>query len=150
MHVLDAQQAAAVSIDHATLRAQAEGDHTRYTVALTGRVDPHWVAAYRAVQAESTSYRRFRLDPATGTISFAVRMVDGPAQVFEVLERLEALIEIVNRSVPRSARRAAATALRATSRNPTPRASFSTASRRARPATVLPEASSISPSASAA
>jgi hypothetical protein len=97
MNILDAQRAGAISIDHSTLRGQTEGDHTRYTVALMGHLDPQWIGAYRAAQAESTGYRRFRLDPARATVSFSVRIVDGPAQVFEVLERLEAFLEIVNR-----------------------------------------------------
>ena len=97
MAVLDAQRAADVSIDYSTLTGESEGTDTRYTIALKGHLDPQWVAEYRAAQAESTGYRRFRLDLAKGTISFAVRVVDGPAQVFEALERLEALLQIVNR-----------------------------------------------------
>jgi hypothetical protein len=87
----------AVGIDYARLTGAAEGTDTRYTVGLSGYVDGRFAAAYQAAQAESTGFRRFKLNAAAGTVSFSCRMVDGPAQVFDVLQRLEALLEIVNR-----------------------------------------------------
>jgi hypothetical protein len=85
-----------VRVDHASLRAEADGgDITRYRVRLTDSVDERWIAAYRAVQADSTAFRRFRLEP-DGSISFACRGVDGPAMVMDALERLERLVEVVN------------------------------------------------------
>jgi hypothetical protein len=97
MEILDAQRVAQVSIDYSTLKGVSEGGDTYYTVELSGRPDPGWIDAYRIAQAESTGYRRFRLDPANRTISFVCRSVEGPTQVFEVLERLEALLAVVNR-----------------------------------------------------
>jgi len=97
MEVLDAHRVAQVSIDYSSLKGESEGSDTRYTVTLTGDVDSQWLDAYRVAQAESTGYRRFRLDPAKGTISFSCRIVDGPTQVFEFLGRLDALLAIVNR-----------------------------------------------------
>ena len=85
-----------VGVDHSTLRAQVGDSDTRYTVGLTGSVDDPWAEAYRLTQAEATGHRRFRLDRANATISFATRTVDGPAMVFEVLEQLECFLELVN------------------------------------------------------
>ncbi|MEX1245363.1 MAG: hypothetical protein WEB59_10200 [Thermoanaerobaculia bacterium] len=50
-------------------------------------------------QSEATGRRRFRLDRANAAISFSTRTVDGPAMVFEVLEQLEAFLELVNGQV---------------------------------------------------
>src|SRR5205085_11508133 len=86
METLDAQRIAQVSLDYSSLKAESEGSDTRYTVALSGRPDPVWIDDYRLAQAESTGYRRFRLDPANRTVSFVCRSVEGPAQVFGVLE----------------------------------------------------------------
>jgi hypothetical protein len=88
-----------VGADHSTLRGEPVSSDTRYTVGLTGFVDDQWVEAYRLTQAESTGHRRFRLDRTNRTISFATRTVDGPAMVFEVLEQLEAFLELVNGQV---------------------------------------------------
>jgi hypothetical protein len=97
--VLDDRRAIAVRVDHSTLRAETVGTDTRYTVALTGVVDARWTETYRATQGESTGYRRFRLDPSSRTISFSCRTVDGTAHVFEALDRLEALLSIVNQQI---------------------------------------------------
>ncbi|MEX2384206.1 MAG: hypothetical protein WEB59_06410 [Thermoanaerobaculia bacterium] len=78
---------------------ESSGDDTRYTVALTGLVEDQWVEAYRLTQSESTGHRRFRLDRASAAISFSTRTVDGPATVFEVLEQLDAFLDLVNGQV---------------------------------------------------
>ena len=85
-----------VGVDHSTLRGEQSNSDTRYTVGLTGAVGDLWAEAYRLTQAEATGLRRFRLDRANATISFSTRTVDGPAMVFEVLEQLEAFLELVN------------------------------------------------------
>ncbi|HEY3203661.1 MAG TPA: hypothetical protein VGL03_08370 [Thermoanaerobaculia bacterium] len=97
--VVDERRESQVSIDTSTLRGETAGTDTRYTIALVGPVDERWTEAYRIVQAESTGYRRFHLDPSKRAISFSCRIVDGPAQVFEVLERLEALLGLVNQQL---------------------------------------------------
>jgi hypothetical protein len=97
--VLDDRRAIAVRVDHSTLRGETAGTDTRYTVGLLGVVDEAWAAAYRTIQSESTGYRRFRLDASSRTISFSCRTVDGTAHVFEALERLEALLSIVNQQI---------------------------------------------------
>jgi hypothetical protein len=88
---------AVVTVDPTTLRAQSAGEGAkRYEVRLSGEPDARWTETYRQVLAESTAFRRFRLDPETCTISFSCRTIDGPADVMEVLERLEALVALVN------------------------------------------------------
>ena len=85
--------------DHSTLRGEPTDHETLYTIALRGFIDERWAEAFRIAQTESTSYKRFRLDRATATISFTCRNVDGPVFVFDVLERLEALRKSVNERV---------------------------------------------------
>lgn len=88
-----------VSEDHSTLRAQPEGGETRYTIGLKGSVDDRWAEAFRLTQAESPMFLRFRLDRASASIGFSCRTVDGAVQVFDLLERLEALLKAVNQRV---------------------------------------------------
>ena len=85
-----------VGVDHSTLKGEPSGSDTRYTVMLTGPLDEVWAEAYRMQQADSTAFRRLHLDRATRTISFTCRAIDGPTQVFDILERLDALIKRVN------------------------------------------------------
>ena len=92
-------RAGMTGVEHATLRGQAAGGDTRYTISLRGGADERWVRAYRALQEESAQHRGFRLDPPTATISFSCRTVEGPTQVFEMLERLESLLALVNERV---------------------------------------------------
>jgi hypothetical protein len=98
-NAVDERITTAIRVDHSTLNGQPAGSDTQYTVALSGAVGERWVEAFRAIQAESTAYRRFRLDPAGATISFSCRIVEGPTQVMEVLERLDTLLELVNGQV---------------------------------------------------
>lgn len=97
--VLEERRMAQVGMDHSTLKAEIAGTDTRYTIALTGRLDDRWIEACRAAQAESTGFRRFRLDPASRTVFFSCRTVDGTTQVFDALDRLEALLKLVNQIV---------------------------------------------------
>jgi hypothetical protein len=97
--VLDGQHAAGVGVDHSTLKGEPSGSDTHYTVSLIGPLDAIWAEAYRILQADSTAFRRLRLDPAARRVSFTCRAIEGPAQVFEILERLDALIKRVNRHV---------------------------------------------------
>jgi len=94
--VLDERRATRVGVDHSTLKGEPAGVDTRYTVGLVGPLDDVWAEAYRMQQADSTAFRRLRLDPATRTVSFTCRGIDGPTQVFDILERLDALIKRVN------------------------------------------------------
>src|SRR6267378_1982769 len=86
-----------VVVDSSQLRFNSAGPlFERYSVTLQGDVDPHWVACYTEVVAESSGLSRFRLDPAARTISFTCRTADGPVEVMAVLKRLDDLIERVN------------------------------------------------------
>jgi len=84
-------------LDPASLRGQDAGSETRYTIAVRGPADEHWADAYRAVQTELTSHRGFQLDRRSRTIAFTCPTVEGPAFVFEMLERLEELLELADR-----------------------------------------------------
>ncbi len=86
-----------VELDHASLRGQAAGSDTRYTVAVRGTADQDWADAYVEVQQALVPYRRFQLDRRTRTVSFSCPTVEGPAFVFEMLERLEELLVIAER-----------------------------------------------------
>ena len=93
---LEIDKATAAIANHATLKGRPSETETQYTVGLSGPVDARWVERFRAFQAESTGFRRFRLDASSATVSFSCRTVEGPTQVIEVLERLDALLELVN------------------------------------------------------
>jgi hypothetical protein len=97
--VLDENGAQLVGVDHSTLKREGPGPDFHYSVALVGRVDAVWVEAYRILQADSTAFRHLRLDAVSRTVTFFCRGVDGPTQVFDVLERLDALIKRVNRQI---------------------------------------------------
>jgi hypothetical protein len=69
-------------------------------VALEGPLGEQWVDAYRTLQqTESAAHRRFELDVARALIRFSCRTVDGNGPVFDLLERLETLVERVNQVV---------------------------------------------------
>jgi hypothetical protein len=88
-----------VHVDHSTLKRESTGSNLAFSVALVGRVDSVWAEAYRILQADTTAFRRLRLDPSTRTVSFVCRAVEGATEVFDVLERLDALIKRVNQHV---------------------------------------------------
>ena len=89
-----------VRVDVTTLRGEPRGaDTMAYTIALRGPVTDRWIEGYRVTTEQSAVSRRFDLDPARSTIRFACRTADGTALVFEMLERLEALVARVNQLV---------------------------------------------------
>jgi hypothetical protein len=69
----------------------------RYSIKLLGTIDEDWADCYRSVTAGTPSLSRFRLDTATGSVSFTCRSTDGPVEVMSVLKILEGLLERVNR-----------------------------------------------------
>ncbi|MET0618810.1 MAG: hypothetical protein ABW056_00960, partial [Thermoanaerobaculia bacterium] len=89
--------ASPVAIDHGSLRSQEAGTHTRYTISLTGRPDEAWYGAYAAVCDEAGVVRNFPVDRGRGTVSFSCRVVEGPAHVIEMLEKLEEVLTSVAR-----------------------------------------------------
>ena len=86
-----------IRLDHATLRSEAAGTHTRYTISLTRRPDEAWYGAYAAACDEAKVLRAFPIDRGRGTISFSCRVVEGPAHVIEMLEKLEEVLMSVER-----------------------------------------------------
>jgi hypothetical protein len=95
---LNEQLGADVQVDVTTLRGDARGADTMvYTVALKGPVNDRWIEGYRVTVEQLAMSRRFELDPEKAVVRFACRTADGHALVFEMLERLEALVERVNR-----------------------------------------------------
>src|SRR5262245_46850017 len=86
-------------LNHTSLRGEQGASHTHYSIALHGGSGERWAAAFRAVCAESTAHRSFQLNPRSGTVSFSCRTLEGPAQVFEMLERLESLLSQADRRV---------------------------------------------------
>ncbi len=95
-----------VTIDKASLHGQTvevEGtgysvEGSIYSVGLVGPVDERWANAFNIVQLDSTGFFRYRLDPGVQRVFFQVRSQDGAARVILMLERLESLIEEVNRN----------------------------------------------------
>ena len=92
------QTGAEVHVDVSTLRGEPRGADTMvYTVALKGPLGERWIEGYRTTIEQLAMTRRFELDPARSVVRFACRTADGNALVFEMLERLEALVTRVNR-----------------------------------------------------
>ena len=85
-----------VTLDLSRLKGEPAGTETRYTVSLDGPISPQWVEFYTRLQGETAVARRFELDPSGAVVRFSCRTVDGTSQVFEALERLEALVERAN------------------------------------------------------
>ena len=89
---------AEVHVDVSTLRGEARGPDTMvYTVALKGPLGDRWLEGYRMTIEQLAMSRRFELDPARSLVRFACRTADGNELVFEMLERLEAVVTSVNR-----------------------------------------------------
>jgi hypothetical protein len=97
-NVPNEQSGAEVRVDVSTLRGESRGPDTMvYTVSLKGPLGERWIEGYRTTVEELAMTRRFDLDPARSVVRFACRTADGHALVFEMLERLEALVTRVNR-----------------------------------------------------
>ena len=95
--VRNEQRSIEVHVDVSSLKGEPRGADTMvYTVALKGPLGDRWIEGYRLTTEQSAVSRRFELDPARSTIRFACRTADGNALVFEMLERLEALVARVN------------------------------------------------------
>lgn len=86
-----------IRFDHSTLRSEPAGTHTRYTISLTGQRDDAWHAAYATTCEQAELTRIFPLDRGRGTVTFSCRVVEGPAHVIEMLEKLEEVLMSVER-----------------------------------------------------
>src|SRR5262245_31679307 len=96
-------------LDHGSLRGEPGASHTHYSVALTGDVEERWTTAFRAVCAQSGANRVFVLNPRSATVSFSCRTLEGPALVFEMLDRLEKLLAVTDRRIAAPTLRTGAT-----------------------------------------
>jgi hypothetical protein len=94
-----------VTLDQAGMNWQKAGPlFERYVVTLVGPVDRRWVDSYGALVKERPNLSRFRLEPATTSVSFTCRSTDGPAEVMGVLKRLEEMVGIVNEAATAAAK----------------------------------------------
>jgi hypothetical protein len=87
-----------VAVDHGTLqRWSADETGTGYVVGITGTIDARWILAFEETRRRSASFIRFHFSPDQRLISFACRPNDDIAEIFSVLQILEAMIELINR-----------------------------------------------------
>ena len=106
-----------VSVDRAAMREEVLGPlFQRHVVSLSGTVDDRWLESYQEVAKDSETFRRYRLEPAKGIVSFTCRASDTPKVVESFLDRLSLFVEMVNlhatcaSATPEAATRAHATA----------------------------------------
>jgi hypothetical protein len=72
------------------------GNRVRCTVPLTGSVDEHWRACFRAVQVDDTGFFRFRLELTSDVVTFTRTISGSGSEIASELKSLEFLIEAVN------------------------------------------------------
>jgi hypothetical protein len=86
-----------VMVDRAAMREELLGPlFQRYVVSLTGTVDERWLASFHEVAKDSETFKRYRLEPDKGLISFTCRASDGPTVIATFLERMALFVEMVN------------------------------------------------------
>ena len=86
-----------VMIDRAAMRQEIVGPlFQRHVVSLAGTVDGVWLDSYEQVCRDSDSFKRYRLEPDKGLVSFTCRASDGPKVIDSFLERLALFVEMVN------------------------------------------------------
>lgn len=86
-----------VLVNHETLKRQFERQGTGYAVQLAGNLDERWAQVFRILRMDTPECSSFRLEPTKGTVSFTCMAGDGPAEIFGMLEHLDALVELVNK-----------------------------------------------------
>lgn len=72
------------------------GNRVRCVVPLTGSVDEHWRACFRAVQVDDTGFFRYRLELTSDVVTFTRTVTGSGSEVESELKSLEFLIEAVN------------------------------------------------------
>ena len=86
-----------VTVDRNAMRQEVLGPlFQRHVVSLAGTVDARWLESYEEVANDSDSFKRYRLEPGKGLISFTCRASDGPKVVETFLERLALFVEMIN------------------------------------------------------
>lgn len=86
-----------VTVDRNAMRQEVLGPlFQRHIVSLAGTVDARWLESYEEVARDSDSFKRYRLEPDKGLISFTCRASDGSKVVETFLERLALFVEMIN------------------------------------------------------
>ena len=86
-----------VTMDRNAMRQEVLGPlFQRHVVTLAGTVDARWLQSYEEVARDSEAFKRYRLEPSKGLISFTCRASDGPKIVDTFIERLALFVEMVN------------------------------------------------------
>lgn len=86
-----------VTVDRAAMRQEVLGPlFQRHIISLAGTVDAQWLDSYEQVSCDSESFKRFRLEPSKGLVSFTCRASDGPRVVDTFMERLALFVEMIN------------------------------------------------------
>lgn len=86
-----------VTVDRAAMRQEVLGPlFQRHIISLAGTVDTQWLDSYEEVSRDSDSFKRYRLEPDKGLVSFTCRSSDGPQVVATFMERLALFVEMVN------------------------------------------------------
>jgi hypothetical protein len=68
-----------------------------YFVELTGPIDDRWVESYILIRRRSARFSRFHLNRARNRVSFACRVSDESAELTQILESLQLLVDHTNR-----------------------------------------------------
>ena len=88
----------AVAVEKGSLESETFSENIKYSVSLSGLVDERWSRAFHIVQLDSTGFFLYRLEPTYRIVTFQVASDASPARVTRLVERLERLVEDVNRS----------------------------------------------------
>jgi hypothetical protein len=90
----------AVAVEKGSLESEKFSENIKYSVSLSGLVDERWSRAFHIAQLDSTGFFLYRLEPTYRIVTFQVASDASPARVARLVERLERLVEDVNRSAP--------------------------------------------------
>ena len=88
----------AVAVEKGSLESEKFSENIKYSVSLSGLVDERWSRAFHIAQLDSTGFFLYRLEPTYRIVTFQVASDASLARVTRLIERLERLVEDVNRS----------------------------------------------------
>jgi hypothetical protein len=84
------------SVERMDLGPGPLGARVRCTVPLSGAVDEHWRACFRAVQVDDTGFFRYRLELTSDVVTFTRTVTGRGSEIASELRSLEFMIEAVN------------------------------------------------------
>jgi hypothetical protein len=87
-----------VAVEKGSLQAEKFSENIKYSVSLSGPVEERWCRAFHVAQLDSTDFFLYRLESTYRIVTFQVPSDVSPARVTRLIERLERLVEDVNRS----------------------------------------------------